>query len=69
MDLFMQSDSKRHKVSEEDEDQIFLLQVKIDKVNKQILDFPKIQQSIDTLSADFYQYRQHLIETEKNLKN
>ena len=49
MDLFMQSDTKRYKLTEEDEDKIFLLQVKIDKVDKQILDFPQIQQSIAVL--------------------
>lgn len=52
MDVFMQSD-KRLKLSEEDQNKILLLQVKINEVDKQILDFPKISQSLTSLSNDF----------------
>lgn len=53
MDVFMQSDTKRLKLSEEDENKILLLQVKVNEVDKQILDFPKIHQSFTSLSNDF----------------
>lgn len=40
MDLFMQSDVKKSKNCEGDGEKILLLQVKMDKVSKEILDFP-----------------------------
>lgn len=64
MDLFMRSDGKRGKFSHDiDEDKILLLQLKIDKVDKKILEYPKLSDSVTTL-ANTWTHHQNDINTQ-----
>lgn len=66
MDLFMQSDAKKLKPCEPDQEKIILLQVKMDKVAKEILDFPI---SMKTLENDVNNFKTKIMENrEKDSK-
>lgn len=69
MDVFMQSDSNRCKLDEENEGKLYLLQVKVDKVNKEILDFPILRQTIASLQNQNYQNEKNLTQMNSKVVN
>ena len=42
MDIFLQTGADKFKICDENDDKIFLLQVKVDKVDKEVLNIPKV---------------------------